>query len=129
MVCRCPFCVKLLLSGVVDQGPGDGYPLLLPAAELVGPLEGVVVPAQRAQVLHRPLLHLLGGVAAQLQARQHHVAEHVELLHQVAARDGEGAGVGADDDVGLGRQVGVEHRGRLHKPGLHRAGAGASIDN
>ncbi len=74
--------------GLVDQGPGQGHPLLLPAGELVGVAAPEAFQVQHVQRVLHPPAGLLGREAAGPQA-EGDVLGHVQVGEQgVVLEDG-----------------------------------------
>ena len=86
---------------IVDQGPGDGHPLHLPARHLGGHLAELVAQAHPLQGLHRPAAAFRLGHARQSQG-QLHVGQHRLVGDEVVALEHEADGV-----VAVGVPVGV----------------------
>ena len=120
---------------VVDEGPGDGHPLHLPAGHLRRHLVQLVPQPHLFQRLHRPAAALLLGHARQGE-RQLHVGQHALVGNQVVALEHEADGVVAvgvpvpvlvvlggaavDDEVAAG--VAVQPADDVQRGGLAAAG-------
>ena len=70
-------------DGVVDQSPGDGYPLFFAARKLIGFFQRKRFDAKGFEPFHGAVLYFGSGVFFEFQSGQHNVFQNGKLVQKI----------------------------------------------